>query len=312
MATVGDKLTAPETGWTRYDDTNENFTYTGTWTRYDEKTNEIYKSAYNESLLYATSQFAMVSFNFIGTKLRVIANPYSNKPSDINICIDDVVYTFSEYGTIQQDFQRLCFEKSDLENKEHSVKISYSNLLSGNWDFDAIDIDETGELKPYTPIAAPTNLTATAGDSQVTLSWTAVDGATSYIVKRSTTSGGTYETIASGVTDTSYIDTSVTNGTTYYYVVVAVNDDGESNSSNEASATPVDNSKFLLRVTMLDSSERDYQLSTTEIDDFVTWFNSHTSTSTTSYMLAKKVGTQNSKEYLSFDKIISFEVIEIS
>lgn len=66
----------------------------------------------------------------------------------------------------------------------------------------------------------------------------------------------------------------------------------------------------LLRVTMLDSSERDYQLSTTEIDGFISWYMKHTSTDTTGYMLTKKVGTEISKEYLTLDKIISFEVLE--
>ncbi|MCA1607668.1 MAG: hypothetical protein LC775_19875, partial [Acidobacteria bacterium] len=42
------------------------------------------------------------------------------------------------------------------------------------------------------PPAAPTGLTATAGNAQVALSWTASSGATSYNVKRSTTSGGPY------------------------------------------------------------------------------------------------------------------------
>ncbi|MDF2565084.1 MAG: hypothetical protein K0Q53_1479 [Massilibacillus sp.] len=154
-------------------------------------------------------------------------------------------------------------------------------------------------------------LTATAGDSKVTLSWTALDGATSYIVKRSTTSGGAYETIASGVTDINYVDTNVTNGTTYYYVVVAVTADGESNNSNEASATPVGDGKALLCVTMIDSSEREYQLSTAEIDAFINWFSRTVGTGTTCYVLNKNVGVHNRKEYLAFEKIISFEVTEI-
>ena len=57
-------------------------------------------------------------------------------------------------------------------------------------------------------------------------------------------------------------------------------------------------SNAILRVTMLDSSVRDYQLSTSEIAGIISWFN-------------KKIGTQNSKEYLSFDKIISFEVLKL-
>jgi hypothetical protein len=85
---------------------------------------------------------------------------------------------------------------------------------------------------------APTGLTATAGNQQVTLNWNASDGATSYNVKRSTTSGGSYSTIATGVTTTSYTNTGLVNGTTYYYVVSAVNANGESPNSNEASATP--------------------------------------------------------------------------
>jgi len=86
--------------------------------------------------------------------------------------------------------------------------------------------------------AAPTVLSATAGNAQVSLSWVASSGATSYNVKRSTVSGGPYTTIATGITTTSYTDTGVTNGTTYYYVVSAVNSCGESVNSNEASATP--------------------------------------------------------------------------
>ena len=60
---------------------------------------------------------------------------------------------------------------------------------------------------PSAPPAAPTNLAATAGDSVVTLTWTASSGAKSYYVKRSTTSGGPYTQIAAP-TSTSYTDTS--------------------------------------------------------------------------------------------------------
>ena len=80
-------------------------------------------------------------------------------------------------------------------------------------------------------------MTATAGNGQVGLSWSASSGATSYNVKRSTTSGGPYTTIASPTT-TSYTNTGLTNGTTYYYVVSAVNTAGESANSSQVSATP--------------------------------------------------------------------------
>ena len=89
---------------------------------------------------------------------------------------------------------------------------------------------------PYPP-SAPTGLSATAGNQQVSLTWTASSGATSYNVKRATTSGGLYTTVSSP-TGTSQTDTGLTNGTTYYYVVSAVSSAGESANSSQASATP--------------------------------------------------------------------------
>ncbi len=88
-----------------------------------------------------------------------------------------------------------------------------------------------------TPPAAPLNLTATGGNQEVSLAWTASSGATSYQVKRATTNGGPYTTVASPA-GTSYTDTTVTNGTTYYYVVTAVSASGESANSNQTAATP--------------------------------------------------------------------------
>jgi len=86
--------------------------------------------------------------------------------------------------------------------------------------------------------SAPTNVTASAGNAQATLTWTASTGATSYTIKRATTSGGPYTNVATGVTSTSYTNTGLTNGTTYYYVISAVNANGESVNSTQVSAAP--------------------------------------------------------------------------
>ncbi len=103
---------------------------------------------------------------------------------------------------------------------------------------DAVNQTGLSDLfKPASPPPAPSGVSATAGNAQVTLSWSAVSGATSYNVKRATATGGPYATVAA-VTTTTYTDTGLTNGTTYYYVVSAVNAAGESPNSTEVNATP--------------------------------------------------------------------------
>jgi hypothetical protein len=90
---------------------------------------------------------------------------------------------------------------------------------------------------PANPPPIPTGLEATAGNAQVSLTWTSSAGATSYHVKRSTTNAGGYMQVGAPAT-TNFADSGLTNGTTYYYVVSALNTAGESADSTEASATP--------------------------------------------------------------------------
>jgi fibronectin type 3 domain-containing protein len=96
------------------------------------------------------------------------------------------------------------------------------------------------------PPAAPADLTATPGNAVVTLSWTASTGATGYDVKRATTSGGPYTQLAQVAAPTSngYVDSSVTNGTTYYYVVSTLTAAGSSANSPQVSATPTASGGF--------------------------------------------------------------------
>jgi fibronectin type 3 domain-containing protein len=107
---------------------------------------------------------------------------------------------------------------------------------SGNNDFSGTNTT-TITLPPSSPAI-------TAGDSIVNLSWTAPTGAVSYNIYRGTSAGGESTTaLATGVTTTTFADSTVTNGTTYFYEVTAVNGNAsplpsESAKSNEVSATP--------------------------------------------------------------------------
>jgi hypothetical protein len=89
--------------------------------------------------------------------------------------------------------------------------------------------------------SAPANLHLTGeGNAQVSLTWSAVNGAASYNVYRSPLSGGGFVKVnGSPLTGTSYMDSGLKNATTYYYVVTSLDSAGnESAYSNQVSALP--------------------------------------------------------------------------
>ncbi|HWY31201.1 MAG TPA: NPCBM/NEW2 domain-containing protein [Candidatus Acidoferrum sp.] len=88
---------------------------------------------------------------------------------------------------------------------------------------------------PATP-ETPTGLSASPGNA-VTLNWNPTLAALAYNVKRATSSGGSYTTIATNVPITTFTDSNVVNGTTYYYAVSAVSSFGQGSNSGRASAT---------------------------------------------------------------------------
>jgi fibronectin type 3 domain-containing protein len=75
-----------------------------------------------------------------------------------------------------------------------------------------------------TPPSTPTNVSASAADNKVTVSWTAVTGAKSYNIYRSDSQTGTYTKVGTPTT-ASYVDT-VTAAGTYYYKASAVSAGG--------------------------------------------------------------------------------------
>jgi len=85
--------------------------------------------------------------------------------------------------------------------------------------------------------AAPTGVTATGSTNEVTVSWAAVTGATSYNLYWSLTTGVTTATGTkiAGVTSP-FSHMGLAANTTYYYIVTALNSAGESLPSSQVSA----------------------------------------------------------------------------
>lgn len=118
----------------------------------------------------------------------------------------------------------------------NSTPFRYVRYLAPNGGYGNIaELQFFGHLPA--PTSAPTGLAATGGGNQVTLSWNSLTSATSYDVYRSTTPSGEGATpLATGITATTFTDTTAAGGTTYYYKITAVNAGGEGPRSNEKSA----------------------------------------------------------------------------
>ncbi len=163
MATIGQQLTAPEAGWKRYDDTDPLIEYENGQYGWVADTSWSDNWMGTQHYEHPTGN-EKIKFNFTGTKLRILSPINTTCTNKARITIDGLEYFFSQYATSWVN-GALCFEITDLTNREHSVIINVdlsSPPVNGTrvLGLDAIDIDEDGELLSYNPdIDVPTNPT---------------------------------------------------------------------------------------------------------------------------------------------------------
>jgi uncharacterized protein YjdB len=144
-AKIGDRLTLPEIGWKRYDDTHSSIKYTEGFISFKDSSinyNSTRHAAYN-----STNKTEYIKFSFYGTKLRLIDFVYNNRTQNSKISFDGGQNeSCSAYGNNSLS-QSVFYEKIDLEKKIHNVVIEapYEGNDKG-FLLDAIDIDDTGYL----------------------------------------------------------------------------------------------------------------------------------------------------------------------
>ncbi|WP_273322502.1 fibronectin type III domain-containing protein [Vallitalea guaymasensis] len=142
----------------------------------------------------------------------------------------------SGYTVIAENITETTYTDAEVTNGTTYYYVVVANSVAGE-SGNSEEVTATPKEPTTVPIV-PANITPTAGNQTVEFNWDSVPDADSYVVKRSTTSGSEYTMIAENITETTYVDTELTNGTTYYYIITAKNKVGESDNSQEISATP--------------------------------------------------------------------------
>jgi hypothetical protein len=103
----------------------------------------------------------------------------------------------------------------------------------------AVGTSGYSESASGTPLGTPLTPTVTPGDSQLTVSWIAVAGTSTYDVYYSESATPPSSMYQSDISGTSTTITGLSNGTTYYVWIKAKNSAGTSNFSPQASAKPL-------------------------------------------------------------------------
>lgn len=137
MATIGQQLLQPESGWKRIDSTSPIIELVGSnWLTYTST------SCYGGSMPYVLEPTSnnKIKFNFYGTKIRLIGNLSTSRGVN-SVAIDGVTETYDSYKS-GDFYQYIVYEKDNLPLASHSVEIGW---VSGkNFSLDAIDMDDNG------------------------------------------------------------------------------------------------------------------------------------------------------------------------
>lgn len=313
-ATIGESLKAPEEGWIRFDENDPAIKYSpdySTWKKLSSTTG-VYKSVPR----YTNKADATVRFDFTGTKIRIMQRTNTDNKK-AHVTIDGVEETF---GGFKNQFQTLVYEKTGLENKRHTVVITWSGSGYSNTP-DAIDIDENGELlDPETPEIPeePDNvLVESLKLNKETLEL--VKGSSEALIAAVTPETATNKNIkwTSSDPEIASVDDSgnVIAKTAGKVTITAETADGsnlKANAEVTVKEEEVDDSRGILKLITTTDDLHEYDLSKSDIAKFIAWLDTK-GVDKPYYEFKLNVTTGNidsRTEYIMYDEIVSFVVDE--
>ena len=185
--------------------------------------------------LKAVAANKQVSLTWDSTNIATTYNLY------YAIASFDNLNNISKYGALVVNLSTNTYTITPLSNgiKYYFVITAVQNSKESK---------KSNEVSATPFISPPTNLSAVAGDTQVSLSWDSTN-TTTYNLYYATASFANLNdisnysalrgaTLVANLGTNTYTTTSLTNGSKYYFVITAVQNSIESKGSNEVHATP--------------------------------------------------------------------------
>ena len=297
-ARVGDILEHPEKGWKRYDDFNSNIMYSSNF-----KYGDNHSSSYNHTWHQVSNNYKSeyINFNFRGSKIRIISTLFHEYPENSYIRIDGIEYKFKIQSNEQ--YQTLVFTKENLENTNHTVEIIQKDInYKIGLVLDAIDIDEDGELLPYTELISldkqsltlkesnSQKITATTTPAAVGVEWSSSNEAVATVDQNGK---------VTGLKEGTCIVTVQIKGTDVKAIC-------EVTVTKEDIVEPEEPSgDGILCIEMVDGNIKQAQNLNTS--DFVKWYQNR-DLDKTEKPFYKITNAKGNVEYLIHDKIVAFEI----
>ncbi len=180
--------------------------------------------------------------NLPATPANITATPLNSSkitleweasPEALSYIIRRALSADGTYVTLTDACNTTFFTDSGLtESTTYYYTIEAVNFVGTSASSAPIGVTTPSQTLP----SAPKGVRLTPGNRNIVISWNAMDEVASYSVKRASEETGTYTEVGTS-TSASYIDKSVSVGTTYYYKVAGINALGEGASSVAQSIT---------------------------------------------------------------------------